>query len=544
MKRKGTMTMEAAANVRIIPAKKQMVDGKLQNRRINVAAYCRVSTEQEEQQNSYQVQIEYYTNYINSNPEWKLAGIFADEGISGTQTKNRTEFNRMIRMCKKKKIDLVLCKSTSRFARNTVDCLDYIRLLKSLGIGVIFEKENINTLTAQSEFVLSLYSSFAQAESESISKNVTLGNQMAFKAGKVRYQYKHWLGYKKGENGKPEIIAEEAEAVKTVFRLYLDGMSYNEIAKFMNAHNYPNRSSTNQWVTIMVKRILENEKYIGDCLLQKTYTVDCISHKTVKNNGERAMYYVSDCHPAIIDKNTYNRVQQEIARRNSKRSASTKNPTEQSKYSSKYALTELLICGECGTACRRCRWTSHNRNRTVWRCINRLEHGPKYCKSPTIDEEPLHNAIVRAINEFYNCSDDVVKVLKSAVDTVLSGSSNNEIKQIEQRLKDIDQARNDFINLIATGTCAPDSLDDEFERLYSEEEKLSQKLLSLKAHTDADQSELADTIKADIDNSIFELHQYDDVLVRKIIECVRILRKEEISVTFKGGYEVKTELLL
>ena len=534
--------MEAAANVRIIPAKKQVVDSNNQYRRLNVAAYCRVSTEQEEQQNSYQVQIEYYTNYISSNPEWTLAGIFADEGISGTQTKNRTEFNRMIRMCKQKKIDLVLCKSTSRFARNTVDCLDHIRLLKSLGIGVIFEKENINTLTAQSEFILSLYSSFAQAESESISKNVTLGNQMAFKEGKVRYQYKYWLGYKKGKDGKPEIIAEEAEAIKTVFRLYLDGMSYNEIAKYMNAHNYPNRSSTNQWITIMVKRILENEKYIGDCLLQKTYTVDCISHKTAKNNGERTMYYVSDCHPAIIDKNTFNRVQQEIARRNSKRSASIRNPTEQSKYSSKYALTELLICGECGTACRRCRWTSHNRDRTVWRCINRLEHGPKYCKSPTIDEAPLHNAIVRAINEFYNCSNDVAVILKSATDTVISGSGDGEIRQIEQRLKDIDQARNDFVNLIATGACASNSLDDEFSRLYNEEEKLSQKLISLKAQAKTKSNELADTIKADIDNSSFKLHQYDDVLVRKTIECVKILSKEEISITFKGGYEIKAKL--
>lgn len=181
--------MKAAANVRIIPAKQQVVDGRPQFKRLNVAAYCRVSTEQEEQQNSYQVQIEYYTNYINSNPEWTLAGIFADEGISGTQTKNRTEFNRMIRMCKKKKIDLVLCKSTSRFARNTVDCLDHIRLLKSLGIGVIFEKENINTLTTQSEFILSLYSSFAQAESESISKNITLGNQMAFITSATKYRY-------------------------------------------------------------------------------------------------------------------------------------------------------------------------------------------------------------------------------------------------------------------------------------------------------------------------------------------------------------------
>ncbi len=535
--------METAPNVRIIPAKQQAVDGKQQYKRLNVAAYCRVSTEQEEQQNSYQVQIEYYTNYILSNPEWTLAGIFADEGISGTQTKNRTEFNRMIRMCKKKKIDLILCKSTSRFSRNTVDCLDYVRLLKSLGIGVIFEKENINTLTAQSEFILALYSSFAQAESESISKNITLGNQMAFKDGRVRYQYAHWLGYRKGADGKPEIVPEEVEAVKTVFRLYLEGKTHRVIADYMNEHNYPNRSSTGLWVNSMVKRILENEKYIGDCLLQKTYTVDCITHKSAKNKGEKPMYYVSDCHPAIIDRNTFNRVQQEIARRNSKHSASTKNPSEQSKYSSKYALTELLICGECGTACRRCRWTSHNRNRTVWRCINRLEHGPKYCKSPTIDEQPLHNAIVRAINEFYNCGDDVAKVLKSAANTVLAGTSGSEIQQIEQRLKDIDQARNEFVNLIATGACASDSLDDEFARLYSEEEKLSQQLLSLKTQQDVAQNELADELKADIDNAAFELEQYDDVLVRKIIECVKILNKDEITVTFKGGYEIKSELL-
>ena len=206
-------------------------------------------------------------------------------------------------------------------------------------------------------------------------------------------------------------------------------------------------------------------------------------------------------------------------------------------------MTELLICGECGTAYRRCRWTSHNRDRTVWRCINRLEHGPKYCKSPTIDEEPIHNAIVRAINEFYNCSDDVAKVLKSAVDNVLSGSCDGEIKHIEQRLKDIDHARNDFVNLIATGACAPDSLDDEFARLYSEEEKLSQKLLSLKAQANTESNGLSDEIKADIDSSNFQIEQYDDVLVRKVIECVKILSKEEISVIFKGGYKIKSELL-
>lgn len=246
----------------------------------------------------------------------------------------------MIRMCKKKKVDLVLCKSTSRFARNTVDCLDHIRLLKSLGIGVIFEKENINTLTAQSEFILSLYSSFAQAESESISKNITLGNQMAFKEGKVRYNYKYLLGYKKGEDGKPVIIPEEAEVIQLIFKLYIDGGSTHTIAQELNNKKYPTRSKSGKWSAMLIKRILQNEKYIGDCLLQKTYTIDCISHKAVKNNGERPMYYVSDCHPAIIDKAMFNIVQQEIARRNEKRSVCTNTVTEQGRYNSKYALTD------------------------------------------------------------------------------------------------------------------------------------------------------------------------------------------------------------
>lgn len=188
-----------------------------------IPPYCRVSTEQEEQQNSYQVQIDYYTNLINKNREWELAGIFADEGISGTQTKKRTEFNKMIRLCKKRKIDLVLCKSISRFARNTVDTLEYVRQLKDLGIGVIFEKENINTLTMTSEFMIALYGSFAQAESESISKNVSWGVEKAFRDGKVRYNYKQLYGYRKGEDGKPEIIPEEAEVVKLIYKLYLDG---------------------------------------------------------------------------------------------------------------------------------------------------------------------------------------------------------------------------------------------------------------------------------------------------------------------------------
>lgn len=199
--------MATATNVTVIPAKPQTANNRSQYKQLRVADYCRVSTEQEEQQNSYQVQIQYYTDLINGKKEWTLAGIFTYEGISGTQTKKRTEFNRMIRMCKQKKIDLILTKSISRFARNTVDCLEYVRQLKDLGIGVIFEKENINTLTM----------TFAQAESESISKNVSLGVQMAMREGKVRYSYKRWLSQCKGEDGKPVIIPEEAEMIRKVY---------------------------------------------------------------------------------------------------------------------------------------------------------------------------------------------------------------------------------------------------------------------------------------------------------------------------------------
>ena len=226
--------MSTAPNVTVIPAKVQTTENRDKYHQLIVAAYCRVSTEQEEQQNSYQVQIAYYTDLINRKKEWTLAGVFADEGISGTQTKKRTEFNRMIRMCKNKKIDLVITKSISRFARNTVDCLEYVRQLKDLGIGVIFEKENINTLTMTSEFMIALYGSFAQAESESISKNVSWGKEKAYREGKVSFQYKYLLGYKKGADGKPEI-------------------------KKKNIRSYQNRARKIQW-KICIVRIVDMRK--------------------------------------------------------------------------------------------------------------------------------------------------------------------------------------------------------------------------------------------------------------------------------------------
>ena len=537
--------MSTAPNVTIIPAKVQTAENRDKYHQLRVAAYCRVSTEQEEQQNSFAVQVAYYTDLINKKKEWTLAGVFADEGISGTQTKKRTEFNRMIRMCKKKKIDLVITKSISRFARNTVDCLEYVRQLKDLGIGVIFEKENINTLKMTSEFMIALYGSFAQAESESISKNVSWGKEKAFREGKVPFQYKHLLGYRKGADGKPEIVPEEAETVRLIFSLYLDGYTLLNIAQILMNQKITTATGKSEWTKSAIQSILKNEKYVGDALLQKTFTVDCITHKVVKNNGERPMYLITDHHTPIIDRDTFNRVQQEIARRSSKRKISDQTKTEQGKYSGKYALSELLICGHCGTPYRRRIWTKSGNKQVVWRCISRLEHGRRYCPdSPTIKEEQLHKAIIRAINNYYSCGNDVEKILKANIGNVLECHGQEEITAIKKRLKEIDKARNDLISLIATGGCDEDKLDSEFEKLYEEEQSLSERLAMLKSknQTSAETQAKLDKIMELIDNEKFELETFDNVLIRKLIECVKVLSKTEILVIFKGGYEVRTEI--
>lgn len=255
-----------------------------------VAAYCRVSTDSEEQLNSYTAQKAYYTQKIEDSPDWEMAGIFADEGITGTSMKKRKEFNRMIAACKRGGIDLILTKSLSRFARNTVDCLETVRMLKARGIGVIFEKENINTLTESSEFLITLFSGFAQAESESLSVNIQLGIRMAMKEGKVNFHYKSMLGYRRGADGKPEIVPEEAEVVRRIYRRYLEGCSEGQIQRELTQAGVATAKGVKAWSHQIVHNILTNEKYAGDALLQKTFTTDCISKKVKKNTGELPQY--------------------------------------------------------------------------------------------------------------------------------------------------------------------------------------------------------------------------------------------------------------
>lgn len=513
-----------------------------------MAAYCRVSTKQDEQINSYEVQKQYYTGKINSEPKWCLAGIYADKGISGTSTKNRDAFNRMIRDCKKGKIDRIITKSISRFARNTVDCLKYVRMLKEINVDIFFEEQGIHSMDPGAEFYITIYGSIAQSESENISANVRWGKEQAAKDGKVSFSYNNFLGYKKGENGEPEIVPEEAEIIKLIYDRFLKGDSLKVIADYLTSQGILTPMKKEIWTSSTIKSILSNEKYMGDALINKTYTVDFLSKKVKTNNGERPKYYVENNHPAIIDKNIFNRVQEELARRSGKRKVKfVGTKTEQDKYSSKYALTELLICGECGTPYRRCTWTTREKTKKiVWRCINRLDYGKKYCKhSPSIEESVLQNAIMDAILEMSKENADVLKTLKSHIAMGLNADNiqDNSI-ELQIRIAEIDAEFNKLI----TGTNTENENDDDreslMEMLLTEKNQLKKQLEEielLKKNKELTMSRLDEIY------SVIELLRnhpitYDDQVVREILECVVVENKDTIKVVFKGGVEINARL--
>ncbi|MCM1486738.1 MAG: recombinase family protein [Firmicutes bacterium] len=539
-----TATIPGEMKIVMIPAKPKE-ELKKAAKCLKVAAYCRVSTDDKEQKTSYEAQIQYYTEKINKNPEWQMAGVFADEGITGTQAKKRPEFLKMIRLCRQGKIDVILTKSLSRFARNTVDSLNYIRELRVLGIAVISEKENINTLTAESEMLITIMSCFAQAESESISKNVAWGIRQSFKNGNVPMQYARLLGYRKTEKGNTEIVPEEAKIVREIFRKYLEGASMEQIADSLNNRGLTTKGGNSPYRKIVIQRILTNEKYVGDALLQKTYITDCITKKSRKNNGELPMYLVKNHHEPIISRTDFNRVQEEMARRSAKRSIAEKlTKTEQGKYSAKYALSELLICGECGAHYRRVTWTAKGFKEIKWRCINRIQYGKRKCHgSPTIDEEPLHKAIFSAINEFCEVKDDVAKVLRESITEVLDPNMNGSVQAAQQRIDELAHNIDELIKLATVPETAATAMAD-IEK-FSEEMKALRKFIETEkakqAATQRSSAEL-DMILERLEKEGFAITEYDDIVVRQLIEKITVMDKNKIKITFKGGFEVGKEL--
>ena len=363
-----------------------------------VAAYARVSTDNEEQLTSYEAQIDYYTNYINGRDDWEFVGVYPDEGITGTNTKKREQFRQMVADALDGKIDLIITKSVSRFARNTVDSLTTIRKLKEHNVEVYFEKENIWTFDSKGELLLTIMSSLAQEESRSISENCTWGQRKRFADGKVTVPFKRFLGYDMGPDHNLVVNPEQAKLVKRIYGMFLQGQSPFQIARTLTDEGIPSPGGKDHWNPSNIKSILTNEKYKGDALLQKSYTVDFLTKKKKANEGEVTQYYVEQSHPAIIEPEIFDLVQQEMKKRKSSGKASAAHP-----FSGK------IFCDDCGGGYgSKVPHSNSKYRREVWSC-NGKHYGGEKCKTPRLTNEEMQAAFIAAFNGLIDHKAEIMK---------------------------------------------------------------------------------------------------------------------------------------
>ena len=495
-------------------------------RKIRVAAYCRVSTDTEEQATSYQAQIAHYEEVIHRNPEWVFAGIYADDGISATSTKHREQFHQMIQDCMDGKIDMLITKSISRFARNTVDCLNYIRQLKAQNIPIYFEKESINTMDAKGEVLITIMASLAQQESESLSQNVKLGMQYRFQQGKVMVNASCFLGYDKDENGDLVINPEQAETVKRIYREYLEGASCQQIARGLERDGIRTARGNTRWHDSSIRLILENEKYMGDALLQKTYTVDFLKKKRIKNNGEMPQYYVEDDHEAIIPRALFLQVQEEIARRGSQVDCMGRRRG----FSAKHCFTGLLYCAECGEQFRRIHWNNRGCKSVVWRCMTRLEKKGA-CHARTVYEESLKQAFVDALNQLTGGSETYLSILQENMTEVIEMEQSNLPEEIQRKL-DVLQKK-----LIECAERHEDyeEIAQEIFRLREQKEQALRENVSQQEQKDR-MRELQEFLAA----QPHHITEFDETLVRHLLAKVTV-SSDRLDFTFQSGVTVSIE---
>lgn len=539
------MQTQARKVVTKIEANPLLCKHKNENALLRVAAYCRVSTDSDDQLESYKAQVAYYTDAIAKNPRWRFVDIYADEGITGTLASKRNAFMRMMRDCDKGKIDLILTKSVARFARNTVDSLRYVRKLKAQGVGVYFEEQCLDSLKADSEMFIGLHSVLAQAESENISANVRWGIQQRMKSGTFAFRY-NLMGYRKGEDGLPEIEPEGAEYIRRVYAMYLEGKSLDQIKGDLEKDGVKTFTGKSEWSKANLLNILTNERYSGDMLLQKTYTENCITKKVKKNRGEMTKYLITNNHPAIIDKETYKLVQVEIARRGNKRKTAEKSITAQGKYSGKYALTEVLICGECGSPYRRRTWIIKGEKKVVWRCLSRVENGTKFCmESLSIEEEKLHSAICRALNNAIANRQDAIDLILSSLSYAITGDEDTlEIYAMEKQMHELSE----HLDLTVKTSLKSDGDPQKFKEVimgYNDQIAALRKQIELtraKISSDERVNMEVERIRRILADKNRQFNQYNDTYVRYLVEYIRVMSNGTIIIVLKGGMQLEERL--
>ena len=527
--------------VRCIPATtilKKVRNDETAPHLLRVAAYCRVSTDMEEQESSYEAQVRHYTEYIQSNPAWELADIYADEGISGTDTKKRDEFNRMMDNCAAGEIDLIITKSISRFARNTVDCLRSIRKLKSQQIAVYFEKENINTLDAKGEVLITIMASLAQQESQSISQNVKMGIHYQFQQGKVRLNHSCFLGYTKDSSGNLIVVQKEADIVRRIFKEFLAGKSTRKIALDLTRDGIPTASGRGRWHDSTIRSMLRNEKYMGDVLLQKTYTVDFLTKKKAKNLGELPQYYVENNHEPIISRETFQQTQGELLRREHLCSASGMREV----HSCKYALSGRMICSCCGSSYRRMRSKVPTQN-TIWRCKMHLQ-SKDACPGRSVRENEVHSVVLCALNSLASEKNEFQKRKNILLQNI--SSMQTEISSISQTILNLqDQLAHCITHL---------EMNEEDESLANEAHFLSSRLTEMqnkkreinekKASMVYEEGQLANMLdfirSREINGCFISETDYREEEIMLLLDQVQVLEQGYV-ISFKVGNTIEIQ---
>ncbi len=415
-----------------------------------VAAYCRVSTDNEEQLQSYRSQVRYYTDLINGNNDWTMAGIYADESLTGTQIEKRVDFQRLINDCMNGDIDMIVTKSISRFARNTLDTLKYVRRLKEINVAVFFEEENINTLTMDGELLLVILSSVAQQEVENISANVKKGLKMKMQRGEL-VGFQGCLGYDyDAEDKSISINEEEAEIIKYIFKRYLEGAGGSVICRELENLGYKSPRGKKKWSATTVLGIIKNEKYKGDILMGKTFTVDPISKRRLDNFGEEDKFYIKDHHEAIITTEDFDKAQEIRMKRASNRNTVLSKGGKREKYSRKYAFSSLLECKFCGANLSRRSWHSKTEyQKVIWQCVVGTKKGRKYCpESKGIEEDAIKKAFVESYKQLCSNNQDVVEEFLVRVEKTLNDSSiGKDIKKLDSEISSLLIKQNSLVDL-------------------------------------------------------------------------------------------------
>lgn len=526
-----------AKNITVIPAtldRHTGIPSQMHHKR-RVAGYARVSTDSEEQITSYEAQVDYYTQYIKANPEWLFVAVYTDEGISATNTKRRDGFNRMVQDALDGEIDLIVTKSVSRFARNTVDSLTTVRKLKEKGVEVYFQKENIYTLDSKGELLITIMSSLAQEESRSISENVTWGQRKRFADGKVTMSYRHFLGYRKGEDGLPEIVPEEAKLVQRIYRLFMQGKTPHTIGKILTAEGIPTPAGKEKWQSSTIESILQNEKYRGDARLQKKFTVDFLQKKMKINEGEVPQYYVENSHPAIIEPEEWDLVQAEFSRRKALGG----------RYSSSSVFSSMIFCGDCGSMYGSKVWHSTSKyRRIIWQCNNKFG-GDHRCMTPHLYERDIKAMFLQAFGKLMASREHILEDIR-LVQSALCDCTELDMQQaaLAEEMEILSELIRQCIEENTIKVQNQAEYVDRYERHIRRYEKMQEQYeaIEIERQRRKEQNDRISAFAATLAKQKEIPFEFDDDLWLAAVDHATVNADETVTFTFKSGTEITEQI--